>query len=235
MGLLTRPVRTTRTLVLTISVAVAIVVGVAGWWLGIGPAGDETDGVQSVTETQIDTKYPLVTGDSSIYRLPLPTLIEESDVVIIATVDGRSNQWRRDGGGTGITFLGFDYFLSIERYLKGAGEPTLALQKPFAMEVADRNITDVFDLTDSITVGDRFYFFLEGPEKGIMGGTAEPFRFRIEDGVARAESTLGVGHLDGEGNYVVDSGHSFESPFFTAKSELDFTRDVLTLVATAAN
>lgn len=235
MGLLTRPVRTTRTLVLTISVAVAIVVGVAGWWLGIGPAGDETDGVQSVTETQIDTKYPLVTGDSSIYRLPLPALIQESDVVIIATVDGRSEQWRRPAGGVGLTSLGFDYHLSVEGYLKGDGATSLTLPRPFAMEVADRNITHLFDSPNPIAIGGRYFFFLRGPEKDTMLTTAEPFRFRIEDGVARAESTLGVGHLDGEGNYVVDSGHSFESPFFPAKSELDFTRDVLTLVATAAN
>ena len=44
-------------LVLTISVAIAV--GVTGWWLGIGPAGDESGGVQSVAEFQIDANYPL--------------------------------------------------------------------------------------------------------------------------------------------------------------------------------
>lgn len=96
------------------------------------------------------------------------------------------------------------------------------------MEVADHNSTHVFDSTDSITVGERYFFFLEGPENGTMRIFAEPFRFRIEDGVVRAESTAGpVGTFE-------DNRRSFESPFFTAKSEAEFTTDVSALVSTAA-
>lgn len=219
-------------LVLTISVAIAV--GVTGWWLGIGPAGDESGGVQSVAEFQIDANYPLVgNADTSIYTLPLPVLIEESDAVIVATVEGRSDQWSRDGGGSGITFLGFDYFLSVERYLVGEGDLSLALQKPFAMEVSDRGVTSVFDSPNSIAVGERYFFFLEGPENGIMSLSAEPFRFRIVDGMVHAESTIGVGWIDHQGNFVVDE-RTFESDLFPAKSESEFTADVSDLVAIAA-
>lgn len=105
MELLTRPVRTTLTSALVgVTVAIAVAVGVAGWWLGIGPAGDETDGAQSVAETQIDTNYPIAgNADASVNSLPLPALVEESDVVIIATVEGRSEQWRRPASGIGLT------------------------------------------------------------------------------------------------------------------------------------
>ena len=234
MGLLTRPVRITLTTLFAATALVAIAVGVTGWWLGIGPAGDESDGAQSVAEAQIDTNYPIAgNADASVNSLPLPALVEESDVVIIATVEGRSKQWRRPAGGIGLTSLGFDYFLSVERYLKGDGEPSLALQKPVAMEVADRNSTHVFDSTDSITVGERYFFFLEGPENGTMRIFAEPFRFRIVDGLVHAESTIGVAGIDHEGNLVVDK-HTHESDLFPVKSELDFTRDVSALVATAA-
>lgn len=164
--------------------------------------------------------YSRVSADSSTYALPLPRLANESDVIVIASVAGRGEDVRQPAGEQLIS-IAVPYTLVVDTYVKGSGPTNLTLNKGVAMQDDLRKSLIVFDAGDPLKVGAPYIFFLDGPnEDGVVAVPAEPFRFRIVDGIIHAESTLSEGPEVGNPDEIRDH------PLFPPKSESEFIAEV---------
>lgn len=174
---------------------------------------------------ELTLEYPVgaVTANGIVFSLPWETLVERSDVIVIGTV-GKQNEYERtDAGLPGMTGILAVYAIEVEEYLKGSGPATLELRKTVVQEFAagmlglEEGFVSYVDDPHPLTENARYIFALRRHE-GRFAGTAEPFRFRLEDGLAVAESTM-VGLTD-----------SHFARGFPARSEDAVVADVRALV-----
>ncbi len=134
-------------------------------------------------------------------------LTQQSDIVVLGTVtqleDEQFNTARntRDPSqpASDLYIKGAIYDILVEQYLKGSGgseirilqSENITLPSTYS-EGSTVNITDDFI---PIAVDGRYVFFLskvesypDSPFPDLFSGTAEPYRFRIENGIAKVES-----------------------------------------------
>ena len=134
-------------------------------------------------------------------------LAHQSDTVVLGTVtkvdDQHFNTARntRDPSqpATGLFITGTIYEIQVERYLKGSGGSNLRIvqSEDITLPNTASEAPTVY-LTEGFTpleVGIRYIFFLklaesypDSPFSDLYRGTAEPYRFRLENGMAKAES-----------------------------------------------
>lgn len=173
-------------------------------------------------------RYPVresgVSGD--VYFLPLDELLERADFIAIGVV-GKQGEYRRlDAGAPGLQGVSATYLLQVERYVKGAGADSLNFRKIIAYEYSGEEsfIPEAYayyiDDPSPLSEGDRYAFALRLREDGWVELVAEPFRFRLQNGKAVAES----GMLD----------KSFLEERFPTKPEADFIAEIEAVVAAQA-
>ena len=172
----------------------------------------------------------------SSLSLPLGDLIRQSDAIVVGAVSKKDESERSDIGVPGLRAIDAVWQVDVERYIKGSGGDTLVVRRTVAYEVspeefeffdgyddsAEGSIRDVDDPA-GLTVGRRYVLALRETQDGGWSGTAEPYRFRLEDGMAVMESTASGGHDD---TYIAGQ--------FPAKSEIDLIADIEALVAAQA-
>ncbi|MCH8815699.1 MAG: hypothetical protein IH957_11535 [Chloroflexi bacterium] len=101
-----------------------------------------------------------------------------------------------------MTAVNAVYAIEVEQYLKGSGPPTLEFVKTVANEYSreifalvegsvglEEGFASYVDDPHPLTEGARYILALRRYE-GRFAATTEPFRFRLEDGLAVAESTM---------------------------------------------
>ncbi|MCH8815719.1 MAG: hypothetical protein IH957_11635 [Chloroflexi bacterium] len=203
-------------------------------WLSAEDSSDPESALNSERSggPELTLQYPVEAGGASgvIIALPWPALVERSDVVVIGTVAGQS-EYERSEVGSGVTAVRAVYAIEVEQYLKGSGPPTLKFSKTVANEYSfveifgfeagsvglEEGFASYVDDPHPLTEGARYILALRRYE-GRFTGTAEPFRFRLEDGLAVAESTM-----PGLGSYLARQ--------FPTRSEEAAVARVLALVA----
>lgn len=228
---MTRRHRTAIGLLVALGVAVTLVaVTIAldtGYQNSGVSEGEDSDGkLPSVV-----LKYPHTAGisDGSVNLLGLEDLTEQSDIVVVGEVVAQSEYTRADAGIKGLQGVLAIYSVEVEQYLKGGGSATLDVRKVVAYEDSGEalGLKDGFsyfvDDSHPLSIGARYVLALRSAGDGWFAQTAEPFRFRIEDGAAIVESTV-------EG--VKDDPYVDE--IFPTKAEADLIADVESIVAAQA-
>jgi hypothetical protein len=161
-------------------------------------------GVQLFRSKSGETAY--ITSDY-ITLNTISDLTKQSDLVLLGTVtkieDQQFNTARntRDPSlpATDLYIKGTIYNIQVEQYLKGAGDPEIHIfqSENISFPVINGVVSTVYVTDDfiPISVDARYVFFLkaadtypDSPYPDLYSGTAEPYRFRIENGVATAES-----------------------------------------------
>jgi hypothetical protein len=134
-------------------------------------------------------------------------LAKQSDLIVLGTVtkveDQHFNTARntRDPSqpATDLYIKGTIYNIQVEKNLKGNASSEIHILQSENITFPNTNgeVSTVY-ITDDflpISVGARYIFFLkaaetypDSPYPDLFSGTAEPYRFRIDNGVAKAES-----------------------------------------------
>jgi len=176
------------TLVLTISLISVVIIW--GW--------------QRFNSKSGETAY--ITSDY-ITISAISDLAHQSDTVVVGTVakvdDQHFNTARntRDPSQPAIDLFinGTIYEIQVEQYVKGSGGSNLRIVQSEDITLPNTAVeAPTVYLTEGFTpleVGARYIFFLkvaesypDSPFSDLYRGTAEPYRFRLENGMAKAES-----------------------------------------------
>lgn len=149
---------------------------------------------------------------SYITAQSIEELAHQADTIVVGTVlessDDRVNIARdtRDPSrpATDVTIWGTIYKIEIEESLKGQAGAALWIVQAEDILLPNRgeDTTAHFsERVEPLAVGARYLFFLtlteaypDMPLPKLFHGTAEPYRFRLEDGLATAESPAQAAH-----------------------------------------
>lgn len=98
-----------------------------------------------------------------------------------------------------LFITGTIYEIRVERYLKGSGDTNLRIVQSEGLSLPDEPggalTSYISEDFVPLEVGGRYLFFLrtmesypDSPFPNLYRGTAEPYRFRLEEGIARPET-----------------------------------------------
>jgi hypothetical protein len=186
-----------------------------------------TDGDAQSPDVELVLRFPVngATAAGDIHSLPWDDLMQGSDIVVIGVATAQDEYLRRKVG-TGLTAVQAAYTIEVESYLKGSGKDVLNFRKTVAHEFSgDESFSQepyayYIDDPNPLTTNVRYILALGFEEGWEWYGTAEPFRFRLDDGLAVAESTL-----------PELQGSLYLAQQFPTRSEEAAVTDVLALVA----
>ncbi len=134
-------------------------------------------------------------------------LVQSADIIVVAKVVNRKDEGfnlardPRDHSRPAADILSpaVAYELQVEQYLKGRGESTLYLltaERTLFPQQNDKARAVVSHVTIPLQLNSRYVLFLrrvdmpypDVPSKEWVAGVVEPYRFRLEGGMARVES-----------------------------------------------
>ncbi len=92
--------------------------------------------------------------------------------------------------------VGNVYNVQVERYLKGSGTPTLSVIQSVGLDFTIQGDTKQFrDTSEELLLGEssRYLLFLQRRPDAphLWMGPAQPYKFLLADGMAKAESPVG--------------------------------------------
>lgn len=171
-------------------------------------------------------EYPMGTAIASgdVFSLPWDELIQAADLVVIGTASGQSDYQKVNAGNPELTAVVAAYTLTIERTLKGNAVESVEFRKVVAYEDSQLEASYFIDAASPLAFHQRYLLILDDRGDGTTWLVAEPFRFRLEGGVASAESTLV--ELSHESAYLERE--------FPDRSETEVISDIEALVAAEA-
>ena len=164
-----------------------------------GSGNSTSSGNPTTYTTKVVTDYISVTS----FR----DLVQSADIVVVAKVVNRKEEGfnlardPRDHSrpATDILSPAVAYELQVEQYLKGRGESTLYLltaERTLFTQQNDKAMSVVSHVTIPLQLNSRYVLFLrrvdmpypDVPAKEWVAGVVEPYRFRLEGGMAWVES-----------------------------------------------
>lgn len=184
-------VRTRIPLIGTIAVAlIAVAILSAALVTGSDLFRDSESQPTDAQSPELALRYPADgSAESSIHLLSWEELVADSDVVVVARIRDQGEYRREATGITDTTGVSATYTVEAQQYLKGSSPDTLDLQVPVAYEMDD--VESAYQIQDGspLDVGSTYVLALRSWNDS-WAPTGEPFRFRVEDGIATVESTV---------------------------------------------
>lgn len=154
-----------------------------------------------------DTRETAYVISDYITSRSIGDLVHQSDIIALGTVakiaDVHFNTARnpRDPSqpASDLFITGTIYEIQVERYLKGSGGTDLRIVQSEDIsspnEPGEAPTVHISESFVPLEVGVRYLFFLktmesypDSPFPDLYRGTAEPYRFRLEEGVAKPET-----------------------------------------------
>ncbi len=201
--------------------------------MGGGAAGDSSTMVMEAQtaqpvdaggETQTAPTESCLRGDVDVFGpSTMLGLVHDSDIIILGTVLAQTDQ-TSSVVAEGMVATNANYTLEPERYFRGKGGTTLDFRLTVAHNFRDQCLA-AQESADPLTVGGRYIFFLKQTPDGVTLA-AEPGRFRIEDAIARVESTIASAGYHGVGVDFSDR--------FPARPLADLIEEVVSAAAAPA-
>ena len=161
-------------------------------FMKVSQSGDKTAApVATITDGKPATAAEYVSSDRQYYS-SLKELSDNAEVIVIGTVRAQlqTHNLSRDSQdpskeNTEFVILGTDYEVSVDRYLKGAGNRKIIMTQEGG-ELGGK--TQLVDSRTPIHIGTTYAFFLvKVADKYRFGG--EPYKFKISGGKVMVDSS----------------------------------------------